>query len=173
MNDDVFWDVIARVDRSQGGGFDRAMHRAVEHLASMPVDEIRAFADLLAVKLHALDTREHCRAIYRGQADPDDGDAYISADGFLYSRCAVVARGRALHDEVLVRPEAAPIGEEFEDLLYLASAAHRARTGEEWDHVSPVSSESFSNSAGWQRGPATRRGKFTGPDIPRFNRRPD
>jgi hypothetical protein len=172
MTDDVFWRVIAAFDWKKTGDDDAVMRPAMKLLAAMQPADIIAFEDLLAEKLYALDTREHCRACYRGELDPDDGDDYVSADGFLYSRCVVVANGRKTYERVLKRPAAFPRGLEFESLLYLASDAYEARAGDELDHATPVSWESFSNRAGWRPTPATKKGKFTGSNVPPMNRRP-
>jgi hypothetical protein len=110
--------------------------------------------------------------VYEGEADPDDGDDYISADDFLYRRCVVVANGRELYDEALRDPSQMPQDLDFEALIYLPGRAYEQKTGAEYDHATRVSFESFSNKDGWKPGPRTTPGKFTGPDIPPGNRRP-
>ena len=119
-------------------------------------DAIFEFEDVLAKKLHALDTREHCRACYEGELDPDDGDDYVSADGFLYARCVVVANGREFYASVLADPVKMPQAMEFESLLSLPAAAFERKTGKEYEHIPRVSYESFQNSAGWAPTAATR-----------------
>jgi len=172
MDDNAFWNIIAELDWSQRGDDQAVMESAVDALAALPVQEIYAFDELLARKLYALDTREVCRAVYEGELDPDDGDDYISADDFLYSRCVVVANGRESFENVLRDPSQAPSGLEFEALLSLAQTAYEQKTGKEYDHSTEVSWESFSNADGWKPTEATKEGKYTGEGIPPGNRRP-
>jgi hypothetical protein len=61
---------------------------------------------------------------------------------------------------------------EFEALLSVPNTAYESKTGESYEHVSPVSYESFQNSVGWKPTAATRPGKYTGKNIPPGNRRP-
>lgn len=172
MNEASFWSIIGLFDWKQSGDDDAVLEPAVKALSALSVEDIYRFDDLLTEKLYALDTREVARAVYRGEVDPDDGDEYISADDFLYSRCVVVANGREYYESVLADPSKAPQGMEFEALLSLANQAYEAKTGEEYDHASPLSYESFSNAEGWQPTAQTKPGSFTGPGIPPGNRRP-
>ena len=172
MNEDTFWEVISFLDWDKTGDDDTVIEPACKALAAMNVDAIYTFDDVLSERLHALDTREHCRACYAGELDPDDGDDYISPDDFLYCRCVVVANGREFYAAVLADPTRMPQDLEFEALLSLPESAFERKTGKSYDHVASVSYESFQNAAGWAATPATRPGKFTGPDIPPGNRRP-
>ncbi|MBK9032215.1 MAG: DUF4240 domain-containing protein [Myxococcales bacterium] len=172
MTEAVFWALIATFDWKRTGDDDAVLRHAVRALAAMTVDDIYAFDDLLAAKLFALDTRAVARGVYRGELDPDDGDAYISADDFLYTRCVIVANGRAFYDRVLADPHTAPQGLEFESLLYVAADAYAKKTGDEYDHAPPLSKESFSNRAGWKPTAATRPGRATSAAVPPGNRRP-
>lgn len=172
MNEDTFWDIIARFDWEQTGDDDAVLEPAVRALASLEAEAILAFDDILSAKLHALDTREHARACYAGELDPDDGDDYISADDFLYARCVVVANGRDVYASVLADPSQMPQEMEFESLLSLPSTAYERKTGNDYEHVTPVSCESFQNLAGWAPTAATRPGKYTDQSIPPGNRRP-
>jgi hypothetical protein len=157
MSEEQFWQIIALMRFNSSDAL---------------VAGIESAEDILAEKLHAIDTREHCRHCYRSELDPDNGDHYISADDFLYSRCVVVARGRLFYEVVLQRPSRMPRGVQFEDLLFLAAHAYERKTGEDFDHISPVTWESFSNDSGWQATPKTRGGKYTGANVPPGNRRP-
>jgi hypothetical protein len=172
MNEVIFWEVIARFNWDKTGDDDAVLEPAVQSLAAMKVEDIRRFEDMLAEKLHELDTREHCRACYAGELDPDNGDDYISADDFLYCRCVVVAHVQELFSQVLADPSQIPQGMEFEALLGLAPRAYQRKTGRSFEHVAPISYESFQNLAGWKPNNKTRPGKYTGPNIPPGNRRP-
>ena len=172
MNETTFWDIIECFDWDKTGDDDAVLEPACAALALRDEESIFKFDDILANKLHSLDTREHCRACYAGELDPDNGDDYISADDFLYARCAVVANGRDFYAAVLADPGKFPQQVEFEALLSLPDAAYERKTGKSYEHVSPISYESFENSAGWEPTPKTRPGKFTEEDIPPGNRRP-
>ena len=172
MSEDVFWAIIALFNWKKTGDDDAVMAPAVAALAAMTEADIGAFHDIMAEKLYALDTREHARYAYEGTADPDDGDTYISADDFLYTRCVVVANGRKFFEDVLANPREMPKDMDFEALLYLPEKAHQEKTGDELEHETPLSFESFSNTDGWKPTARTRPGKFTGEHIPPGNRRP-
>lgn len=172
MDEETFWKTISMFDWDESGDDEAVLEPAISALAKHDVDDIYEFHNLLAEKLHALDTREHCRACYAGELDPDNGDDYISADDFLYQRCVVVANGKELFDVALRDPTQMPQNLEFESLLYVPHHAFERKTGEEYDHSTPVSYESFENKTGWAPTPKTRPGKFTGPNIPPGNRRP-
>jgi hypothetical protein len=172
MNEDTFWAIIVLFDWDKTGDDDAVLAPAIDALASMDREAIYKFQDILSEKLYALDTRVHCKACYAGELDPDNGDDYFSADDFLYQRCVVVANGPDFYRSVLEDPTQMPQGLEFEALLSLPLLAYEQKTGESYDHVSPVSYESFQNSIGWQPTLATRPGIYTGPNIPSGNRRP-
>ncbi|MDR2212526.1 MAG: DUF4240 domain-containing protein [Pseudomonadales bacterium] len=172
MTEEVFWRLIALLNWKKTGDDSVVLEPVVKALAQMSVVEIHKFEDILAEKLHALDTREYCRACYRGELDPDDGDDYISPDDFLYSRCVVVANGENFYASVLNNPEKMPQDMEFESLLSLPVIAYERKTGNEYEHTTPVSYESFQNVAGWAPTVATRSGKYTDESIPPGNRRP-
>lgn len=172
MTDAIFWGIIGLLDWDQAGDDDAVLEPAIVVLASHSAEEIHAFDELLAEKLYALDTREVARGVYRGELDPDDGDQYISSDDFLYSRCVIVANGQAYYQEVLADPSKAPQDMEFESLLSLAGSAYEAKTGAEYEHLTRVSWESFSNVAGWKPTAQTKPGAFTSDAVPPGNRRP-
>ena len=172
MYESTFWSIIGLFDWDKTGDDDAVLEPALQALAALDEKAIFMFDDILSEKLHALDTREHCRACYSGELDPDNGDDYISADDFLYSRCVVVANGRDVYASVMANPARMPRRMEFESLLSVPASAYERKTGKEYEHVSPVSCESFQNTAGWAPTAATRAGKFTGKNIPPGNRRP-
>jgi hypothetical protein len=172
MNESSFWDIIELFDWDETGNDDAVIEPAVQALAALDQDAIFAFDNILSEKLHALDTRKHCQACYAGKLDPDDGDDYISADDFLYCRCVVVANGRGFYASVLADPAQMPQNMEFESLLSLPASAYERKTSKEYEHVPPVSYESFQNSTRWAPTATTRPGKFTDENVPPGNRRP-
>lgn len=164
-----FWAVIAKFNWKKTGDDDEVMAPAVKLLASKSEAQIKSFQDHLAEKLHALDTREHAR---HDDFDPDDGDQYLSADEFLYTRCCVVANGARFYAGCLKSPKKMPHDKEFESILYLAGAAWEAKTGDEFDYASKTDFETFANKKGWKPTKQTKKGKFTGKNVPPLNRRP-
>ena len=172
MDEDGFWDILARLDWKKQGDDDEVVAPAVKALSQMPVEEIARFEASMTMKLFALDTREHARAVYKGEIDPDDGDQYISADDFLYSRCVMLVNGRDAYEAAVTNPSLMVQGGEFEAVLSIARQAHELKTGEELDATTPVSYESFSNEAGWQSTANTKKGQATSAEVPSGNRRP-
>lgn len=178
MDEATFWKIIALFDWDETGDDDAVMAPARAALLKKSPEAICAFDDVLAEKLYALDTRAHCRAAYAGELDPDDGDEYVSADDFLYLRCAVVANGREFYEAALRDPKEMPREIEFESLLSLAVECYEEKTGKTYEHTSPLSYESFSNREGWQAKATARTrttprtGRYTRPRIPVANRRP-
>jgi hypothetical protein len=172
MDEDGFWDILSRLDWKKQGDDDEVLAPAVRALSQMSVADIAHFEVMMAQKLFALDTREHARAVYKGQIDPDDGDRYISADDFLYSRCVMIVNGRQAYEDAVRDPTLMPQESEFEAVLYLAVNAHRIKTGEDLDVSTPVSYESFSNTAGWKPTAETKPGWTTSDRVPPGNRRP-
>jgi hypothetical protein len=172
MDENTFWHIIERFDWDKTGDDDAVLEPACAALALLDEESIFKFDDILSEKLHALDTRRHCRACYAGELDPDNGDDYISADDFLYARCVVVANGRDFYASVLADPTKFPQDMEFEALLSIPNTAYENKTGESYEHIASVSYESFQNSVGWEPTAETRPGKYTGENIPPGNRRP-
>jgi Protein of unknown function (DUF4240) len=161
MTDDVFWDLIGLIAAEAADG-QAAIEPVVNALASMDVDGITAFDDALAGKLFALDTRRHAEQ-WATDSPP------FSADGFLYARCWVVARGRDHYEHVMNDPAAMPPDRpefEFEDLHYVPEYAFKRKTGGDYTYLPTPSPETFSNADGW---PGLEHGAFY---LPR-NQPPD
>ncbi|MBK8426519.1 MAG: DUF4240 domain-containing protein [Lewinellaceae bacterium] len=88
FSEDDFWQVIDKIDWSEKDS-ENKISPAVKMLAKKPVSSIYIFADRLSTKLYHLDTRAH--ATVYAVNEPDN---FVSADDFLYARCAVVAEGK-------------------------------------------------------------------------------
>lgn len=142
-----FWSLIASLDWSQAGEDDAVLAPLRAALATLTKPDLRGFQERLAWCLYQLDTREHARHIGDGSWTSDD--AFFSADGFLYTRCCAVANGQALFDAALADPAQMPQDLEFESLLYVAGQAWEDKTGDEFDHETGCSFETFANVAGW------------------------
>jgi len=172
MTESEFWRILSLLDWDKTGDDAAVLEPACSALVAKGPDDIIQFEEFLAEKLHAIDTRSHCKACYAGELDPDNGDDYISADDFLYQRCVVVANGRQFYNTVLRTPSEFPQGMEFESLLSLGPTAFERSTGNEFDHSTAGSYESFQNHEGWKPTAETNPGKYTGEGIPLLNRRP-
>jgi hypothetical protein len=75
---------------------------AIKALAAKPKAEICRFEERFAYLLYRLDTKSHASNIGKDAYDPESD--YVSADGFLYARCVVVANGREFYEAVLKDP---------------------------------------------------------------------
>lgn len=150
MSEDVFWRIIGLFNWKKTGDDEAVTKSAVSALAQMTVDDIYRFDDILAEKLHSLDTEAHAREIGEDAYQPGK---YFSPDCFLYARCVVVANGPEFYETILADPTEFPEDMEFEALLTVATFAYEQKTGDEegYDHVTEVSYESFSNQAGWPK----------------------
>jgi hypothetical protein len=87
MDQSAFWRLIEKIDRRElsDGDEDGAVEQLVEALAEYGEAEIKEFENTLAQCLYDIDG-----PAYADQA----GESGQSADGFLYARCYVVARGK-------------------------------------------------------------------------------
>jgi hypothetical protein len=146
MNDSTFWRLLDELDWSQQGNDDRVVAPVLRALTRLPLKEIVSFQQILARKLYALDGRAWAREIGSGWWG---GTNPVSVDAFLYARCAALTNGREQYEALLRDPKQMPRDLEFESLLYIAPKAWEAKAGEEWDLVTDVSYETYSNRAGW------------------------
>jgi hypothetical protein len=141
-----FWDVIDRLDWSQEQDDEKVVEPLVAFLAAGPIAHIYRFSDLLAEKLWHLDTSAHAKVFLD---DPEEA-GYLSVDDFLYTRCAVVANGRAYYENVLNNPVQMPADLTFEPLLYVALKAYKRKTGKDFTPVCAFNYETYSNKEGWK-----------------------
>ncbi len=118
-----------------------------EHLAQSPVFVVTGFAEQLAWALYRL-----------GRKELGHG---LSGDAFFCTRCAVVAAGRGVFEDVLHDPGAfAPFTTDriwAESLLCIPDHAYEYVTGEEWHRNTHYSYESYSNTGGWAATPPPMR----------------
>jgi hypothetical protein len=145
-----FWTLI----REHGGEPEPLRTRSlVDRLAAGDPARIAAFADELARAVHALDTPQHAAQEVRDATDPPGMPAVpLSARGFLRARLAVVAAGEERWRQVLADPGALSGTwslNEADALSAVAPQAWERATGRDWDHETPVSMESGTNSAAW------------------------
>jgi len=146
IDEDIFWSIIAQLDWRHAGDDERVLAPAVAALTSRSTRDIRQWEERLAYLLFEIDTRAHAIAFCNDErANLDD----MSADAFLYARCAVVANGRRLYQAVRRDPTQMPRDVEFEALLSIASRAFELKTGEDLDYATGCSYETFANVAGW------------------------
>jgi hypothetical protein len=150
MTEDRFWELLGLLNWKKLGDDDAVVRPLVKALAKLPVEDIFAFNNHLAAKLHALDTEAHAR--HMGEYSYKGPDEHFSVDEFLYTRCAVVANGKDTFEEVLRDPNEFPEDAEFEAILAVAQTAYEQKTGEEYPHVPAPDYETFSNKSGWPSG---------------------
>jgi hypothetical protein len=139
-----FWEVIELFDWSQESR-EAIVRSAVTTLSKMPVSSIYLFEDFLSEKLFNIDTKAHASAYMRQQ--PDD---YFSVDDFLYVRCGVVAEGKVYYEQIVQNPADLRADLDFEQLLSVAPAAYKLKTGRDFDYLPLYNYESKSNTEKWQ-----------------------
>lgn len=144
FSEDDFWRIVDKIDWSKKGG-ENKIAPAVKALAKMPVAGICLFADKLSEKLFQLDTRAHANTYAANE--PNN---FVSADDFLYARCAVIAEGKDYYEKVLNDPTQMPEDIVFEPLLYLADDAFEAKMNVPFNYVPTCNYETQSNKSGWQ-----------------------
>lgn len=144
FSEDDFWRIINKIDWSKKGS-ENKIAPAVKALAKMPVASICLFADKLSAKLFQLDTRAHANTYAANE--PDN---FISADDFLYARCAVIAEGKDYYEKVLNDPAQMPEDIVFEPLLYLSDDAFEAKMNVPFNYMPTYNYETQSNKSGWQ-----------------------
>ena len=143
MPDARFWQLIAML---QGDMWD---DRKTDYpplqsvMDALSPQEIASFHETLAQKAYAPCTRRHNAAysLVRGLSD-----------SFLHSRLAVVANGEETYSQVLSDPSKFPgwfKGAWAEHLMYVPVLAYEKVTNHEFDRITSVSIESFSNLDGW------------------------
>ena len=155
MTEQKFWELMSLVDWKKLGNDDAVVRPLVKALAKLPENEIFAFDDLLAEKLHALDTEAHAR--HMGENSYKGPDEFFSVDEFLYTRCAVVANGQECFEQILADANEFPEDAEFEAILYVASTAYEKKTSKEYPHSPATNFETFSNKKGWP--PTAKKGR--------------
>ena len=140
-----FWQTIGLLDWSEEGNDENTVEPVISALEQMPLANIYRFQDLLSEKLWYLDTRKRANVFLD---DPEE-EGYLSADDFLYARCAVVANGKQYYDDVLQHPEKMPKELTFEPLLFVASQAYKRKTGRDFMAQPSLSYETHSNKKAW------------------------
>lgn len=135
LDDPVFWRLIESLPNRLRDGDVTPL---VESLVRLSGKRILGFAESLARKLGALDQPELL------QASQSDSVIPMSADVFLYARCAVVASGREAFDRVLGEGKIVesewPV-EYGEHMLMAVAEAYTEKTGEDYEYEPSVSYE--------------------------------
>lgn len=138
-----FWNTINLIDRvavRNDPDDPRAMSALAAYLESCSIPELEQFEQQLSQLLHDIDGEQYY-----------DAAGINSGDGFLYCRCFVVAMGQNFYTQILEDPNSMP-DTEYEPLLYLASRAWAAKTGntpDDWDFFPSVSYETGANTHRW------------------------
>ncbi len=150
-----FWHIVETAGGVRGFQEEGGRQRMTKALTAMPVEEIKAFEDMLSKYLYDLDLRDLARQPVVNAIE-DHRPVRLSSDGFLYARCAVVLEGREAYAEVLrdyerFAPFTSLYCQHADLLLDVASDAYGAATGQEWDHDTLFDYETGANAAGWGR----------------------
>ena len=147
MTEQEFWRLIATIDQSAlvRQDDDAALEPLLTELRESLEPELIDFAEILAMKLYALDGEAYAKHA---------GKSGESGDGHLYLRCYVVASGQEFYERVVRHPAQIPssIEQWCEGLLYVHRRAWSELTGKsaiDWPHESTVSYETFSNQSQW------------------------
>ncbi len=142
-----FWELMDSCDWSQEGDDQKVLRPLVENLARRGDEAIFAFEDLMSELLYNLDSRQLAQ-------DCEKAQGFESGDAFLYSRCVALINGPAYYEKVRARKEKGLWDMEFEALLSVPMEAwallHRA-SPEDYPHCSPLSYETGSNRAAWEK----------------------
>lgn len=146
LEEKVFWGIISLLDWSKQSD-EEIIEPAIKELSTLTAWQIRHFEETLSYKLFLLDTEEHAREMGEDCFAPQD--QHFSPDLFLYARCAVVAHGKQVFEDVLSNPSKMLKDTEFEILLSLSSKAYYVKMGKEFEYDSGCSYETFSNKEGW------------------------
>ena len=109
MDEDLFWEIIASFNWRKQADDDAIMLPAEKWLASLPVEDIFAFDNILAEKLYQLDGEKYANACYPKKQTLSNGTPYMSVDDFLYCRCCVVVNGQKFYQFTLDYPKNWPI----------------------------------------------------------------
>lgn len=148
MTEELFWEIIASFNWSKTGDDEAVLKLAINILASMTIEDIYKFDDLLSEKLFQLDGITYASNIgeesYKGEGH------YFSSDNFLYVRCCVVANGNKYFNRVISDPRKMPKEMEFEALIDLPSIAYFKKTKkEDYNHEPKFNYETYSNTGKW------------------------
>lgn len=141
-----FWETMELCDWEFEGDDDKVLASVIAYLAKQSDDVIFQFDDLMSELLYHLDTKklaDQCRKV----------SGYMSADGFLYSRCVALINGPGYYEKAKAGQRKDMWDMEFESLLYVPAYAWELKygeMGEEYPHITPLSFETGSNEEGWK-----------------------
>lgn len=141
-----FWEIIDLFNWRKRKA-SNIMNAAISNLSELSEEKIKAFDDILSEKLFQLDGQVYAENI--GQGAYKDKNESFSADGFLYARCMVVAKGKKVYKSIIQNPKKMLKDSSFEPLLNLASLAYQKKTGKVYDHIPAYIYETFANTKGW------------------------
>ncbi len=137
-----YWDVIHALDWSKEGDDAAVLATAIAQLSQFPEADLLDFYDWFAGQLYHLDGRDYAEASVAE-------DESLSADLFLYARCAVLANGRTFYERVRANPALFPKDLYFDALLRLPEAAYEQRTGQPLPRAPKYIYETGFNVEGW------------------------
>ncbi len=149
MDERFFWKIIDSMDWEKAGDDSVVIQPAVDALAQLSVEDICAFAEILAEKLYLLDGEPYAKEIGNDAFAGQKGD--FAQNWFLYVRCCAVANGKEIFEQILADPKEMPKDIEFQALLSIAPKAYKKKTGQRFHYATRLSYETFSNKEAWVR----------------------
>ncbi|MDU0369668.1 DUF4240 domain-containing protein [Hymenobacter endophyticus] len=127
MDNTAFWQIIDTAKAAAQGNQQVQEETLINQLAQLEPEHIIEFECIL--RKHLLEA-DHFNII----AAQKIIDGYVSDDPYLYFRCWLVGQGEAVFTAAIDKPDTlaavldAPY-QDFEELLYVATAAFEKRTG--------------------------------------------
>ncbi len=136
LDEAQFWELIRLF---QSKSFDSEV--LTEALSVMPLKAITQFEEILAHQLYLIDGKKYATVFYKEA---------VSADGFLYWRCGIIAQGKDFFENFLANPFYSENLFPCEPLLYVAEKAYKLKTGlPTFDYIPTHSYETHSNTENW------------------------
>jgi hypothetical protein len=142
LSESAFWQLIDRLDWSQKGNDAAVIEPVVFVLSHAPMRHIHDFADILSHKLYLLDGEQFANL---------ESDTSFDADQFLYTRCCVVANGKAFFDNIRQNSTKMPHDLIFAALLRVPNLAYQRKVGKPLNYVWAYPIETFGNAAAWSQ----------------------
>jgi len=147
FDENEFWDIISMFDWNHESADEFVVEPAICFLSKKTDSDIEAFQDILARLLYKLDGVAFAMNI--GEESYVNEETYFSPDGFLYSRCVVIANGINYYTKVINDPTEMPKDLEFESILYVAHNAYKRKNNRDFNYSTKYDFETFSNKEQW------------------------
>jgi hypothetical protein len=166
MDKKEFWQLIDSAKTASNG--DQALHEKalISSLATYGPEQIIDFECLLREFLIEADD-------FGIMAAQKIIDGYVSDDTYLYFRCWLVGQGEAIFRAALDKPDTlaavldAPY-QDFEELLYVATAAFKKQTGKEEEDDTFPREVALTRGLDYEAGSVTKGEDWTESQLPKM-----